>query len=327
MTAKEQTPKGKGSACRWYPFLMIFILLGSLEAPPQSLAAEERSYQALRRWLEEYRDAEPGFHAGQHLTAADQDVLKPFIPLPAWEFYFYPEMDMEIAPTGHYPPPEGWGTKVVDGFVLKEDGALVGFTGGGFPFPKIKPEDPQAAVKVLWNMLWRPGAYNYFMPMVAWSRGVGGKLDREIHFDATSAEFAKGDHCLVPGQEEVRAKSLTEFRAPHDMAGMKNLRTSYVDPYKEDDGWLYLPAQRKPRRQLSSERTSESPGMDGIPEDGMGFNGKAYEHTWKYVGKKTVLATVNLATHPEAGGPHQWALALRLSGKCQCGLEKIILCR
>jgi len=303
---EKRTLTWKGPVYRWFAFFLAFILLASLGVAPWSVAAEERNYQALLSWLEEHRDATPAFQPGQHLTAGDQDALKPFVPLPAWEFYFYPEMDMEIAPTSHYPPPEGWGTKVAEGYSLKEDGALVGFTGAGFPFPEIKPDDPQAAVKVLWNMLWRPGAYNYFMPMVAWSRGVGGKLDREIHFDSTSAEFARGDHCLVPGQEEVRAKSLTEFRAPRDMAGTKNLRTTYVDPYKEDDGWLYLPAQRKPRRQLSSERTSETPGMDNIPEDGMGFNGKVHEHTWKYLGKRTVLAAINLATHPEAGGPHQW---------------------
>jgi hypothetical protein len=301
-----RTLTGKSSVYRWFAFLLAFILPVSLEVAPESMATEDRSYHTLLSWLEEYRDATPAFQPGQHLTAADQNALKPFVPLPAWEFYFYPEMDMEIAPTGHYPPPEEWGAKVVPGYSLQEDGALVGFTGGGFPFPEIKPDDPQAAVQVLWNLLWRPGAYSTVMPMVAWSRGVGGKLDREIALVSTSAEFARGDHCLVPGQEEVRGKSLTEFRAPRDLAGTKTLTTTYVDPYKEDDGWLYSPAQRKPRRQLSSERTSELPGMDFIPEDGMGFNGKVYEHTWKYLGKKTVLATINLATHPEAGGPHQW---------------------
>jgi hypothetical protein len=303
---EKRTLTWTSSVDRWFAFLLAFLLLVSLGVAPWSLAAEERSYQALLSWLEEYRDATPAFQPGRHLTTADQDALTPFVPLPAREFYFYPEMDMEIAPTGHYPPPEGWGASVVPGYALQEDGALVGFTGGGFPFPVIEPDDPQAAVKVLWNMLWRPGAYNNLMPMVAWSRGVGGKLDREIDLVSTSAEFARGDHCLVPGQEEVRGKSLTEFRAPRDMAGTKTLTTTYVDPYKEDDGWLYIPAQRKPRRQLSSERTSETPGMDNIPEDGMGFSGKVYEHTWKYLGKKTVLATINLATHPEAGGPHKW---------------------
>src|SRR5439155_1751114 len=137
---EERAPKGKGSACRWHTFLLAFILLSSLAAPLQSLAAEDRSYQALRRWLEEYRDATPAFQPGQHLTATDQDALTPFVPLPAREFYFYPEMDMEIAPTSHYPPPEGWGASVVPGYALKEDGALVGFTGGGLPFPDIKPD-------------------------------------------------------------------------------------------------------------------------------------------------------------------------------------------
>ena len=53
-------------------------------------SAPEMSYQALLKWLEEYQDAKPTFQPGQRLTAADQEALKPFIPLPAWEFYFYP---------------------------------------------------------------------------------------------------------------------------------------------------------------------------------------------------------------------------------------------
>ncbi len=267
----------------------------------------EMSYQALLKWLEEYQDAKPTFQPGQRLTAADQEALKPFIPLPAWEFYFYPEMDMEIAATGTYPPPQDWGKNRDEEYDLKEDGSLVGFTGGGFPFSKIKPEDPQAAVKVLWNMLWHPGSYDYLMPHVMWSRSPNGKLDREYQFISTSVEFAKGQYCLLPGYEEVRGKMLTEFRSPRDMAGTKNLQVSYIDPYKEENGWLYMPSERKPRRMLSSERTSESSLFaDSIPEDSMGFNGRVYQHTWRYLGKKKVLATMNLATHPQAGGPHQW---------------------
>ena len=186
---EKRTLTGKSSVYRWFAFPLAFTLLASLGVASWSLAVEERSYPALLSWLEAYRDATPAFQPGQHLTTADQDALTPFVPLPAREFYFYPEMDMEIAPTGHYPPPEGWGASVVPGYALQEDGALVGFTGGGFPFPEITPEDPQAAVKVLWNMLWRPGAYNNLMPMVAWSRGVNGKLDREIDLVSTSAEF------------------------------------------------------------------------------------------------------------------------------------------
>src|SRR5712691_2560198 len=63
---------------------------------PQSPTGERRSYRALRDWLEQYRGTTPTFQPGQHLTAADQEALKPFIPQPAWEYFFYPEMDMEI---------------------------------------------------------------------------------------------------------------------------------------------------------------------------------------------------------------------------------------
>jgi len=38
----------------------------------------------------------------------------------------------------------------------------------------------------------------------------------------------------------------------------------------------------------------------------MGFGGKVHEQQWAYLGKKLLLATVNVATHPDAGGPHLW---------------------
>jgi len=64
--------------------------------PPAALSptGEQRSYRALRDWLEQYRGTTPTFQPGQHLTAADQEALKPFIPQPAWEYFFYPERDM-----------------------------------------------------------------------------------------------------------------------------------------------------------------------------------------------------------------------------------------
>lgn len=64
--------------------------MGSLSQIPPARAADGRSYQALRDWLEAGQNAEPTFQAGQRLTAADQEALKPFIPLPAWEYYFFP---------------------------------------------------------------------------------------------------------------------------------------------------------------------------------------------------------------------------------------------
>ena len=210
------------------------------------------------------------------------------------------------AATGDYPPPPDWGKDVPTDYHLADDGVLVNFKGGGFPFPTIAPDDPHAAVKVIWNMLWRPGANDFVMPMVAWSRSENGVLDRTFEFTSISAEYAQGEHCLVPGYEEVRSKSLMEFRSPRDLTGAKNLSITYIDHYKEDSGWMYSPAQRKPRRMLASERTSEVMGMDFTQEDAMGFGGKVHEQKWTYLGRKKVLATINVKDNPAAGGPHLW---------------------
>jgi hypothetical protein len=274
---------------------------------PGALAAEDLSYHSLVKWIEQYRAAEPAFSPGQHLTEKDWDAVKPFIPQSAWTYYRFEGMDMEIDATHQYPFPKDWGSGLPADARLDENGVLVNFTGGATPFPEIKADDPQAAVKVIWNMLWRPGTQDFVMPMVSWSRSKGGQLDRVFEFTSVSMEYARGEECLVPGYEEVRGKSLMEFRSPRDLAGAKNLSVTYVDHYKEDDGWLYQPAQRKPRRMLASERTSEVMGMDFTREDQMGFGGKVHEQNWMYLGRKKVLATINVRDNPEAGGPDLWA--------------------
>ena len=290
----------------WSLCVMLALLLSSISAPPLARAAENRSYQALRDWLEQARTATPAFSPGQTLTIKDRTALESFIPQSAWEYYFFDDMEMQITETGHYPPPPEWGQNVEPGYSLDENGVLVGFTGGGFPFPEIDPTDPQAAVKVFWNLNWRPGAEGYVMPMVAWSRSQHGQLDRQFEFTSISSRYAQGEHCLVPGYDEIKTKSLMEFRSPRDMAGAKNLSMTYVDHYQEDAGWLYMPEQRKPRRTLASERTSEVMGMDFTREDAMGFGGKVHEQNWTYLGTAPVLATMNVRDNPEAGGPHLW---------------------
>jgi len=177
--------------------LTLTLLIGPYLSPV--FAESDRSYKAVREWLEKYRDAKPDFKPGEHLTIKDIERIKPFLPQPAWEFYFFDDMDMEIAETGKYPPPADWGKHITKDYYLDEYGALFGFNGAGWPFPEIKADDPYAALKVYWNSYWRPGHGDFFMPMVAWGRSEHGKLDREFEFVSTTAEYAKGDSCLVEG--------------------------------------------------------------------------------------------------------------------------------
>ena len=284
----------------------VVALFAALCFAAATHAGDDASYQALRDWLASSEAEVEGLAAGQHLGAKDRAQLEAFIPRSAWGYYFFDDMDMEITAPGHYPPPPSWGAKVKPGYTLDERGVLKGFEGGGYPYPEVTQDDPQIAYKVIWNMLWRPGQNDYDMPMVTWLRGEGGKLDRRMEYIAVNSTYAKGEECLVPGYEEVKSKRIMEFRSPRDMAGAKDMLVSFVDHDREDSGWLYMPAQRKPRRTLASERTSELMGMDMIREDMDGFGGKVYENNWTYLGTRNVLATINVADNPEFGGPHLW---------------------
>ena len=290
--------------------LRLTLLAVSLIAPlGQTVAATtasgDMSYQALRDWIAQAPPT-PQFKAGTTVSEADRAALEPFIPRTAWGYYFFDGLQMEIAETAQYPKPPGWGDDMKTGYSLDSAGVLVNFSGGGTPFPDISADDPQAGQKAVWNMLWRPGEHDFDMPMVTWLRGENGRLDRKLEYISTNTNYALGERCLVPGYEEVKSKRVMEFRSPRDMAGAKDMQIAYVDHVREDSGWLYMPAQRKPRRTLASERTSELMGMDMIREDMNGFGGKVHENNWSYLGRRKVLATVNVKDNPEVGGPHLW---------------------
>ena len=283
--------------------LSLLVTLTLSAGAHANATAGDQSYQALRDWLAQ---APADLPADKTYTEAERALLEQYIPRTVWNYYFFDGLQMEIAPTASYPLPPDWRNDGQGAHQLDERGVLRGFSGGGTPFPQVGAADPQAAVKVIWNMLGRPGDHDFDMPMVTWLRSENGKLDRELEYMSTNASFALGERCLVPGYEEVKSKRVMEFRSPRDMAGAKDMQIAYIDHDREDSGWMYMPAQRKPRRTLASERTSELMGMDMIREDLNGFGGKVYENNWTYLGRRKVLATVNVKDNPEMGGPHLW---------------------
>ena len=286
--------------------LKVFFSVVCFSLSIKGFSADGQSYKEFIEWIEKKPPEIEVSNQGTLLTIDDKDdILNALIPSPAWEYYIFADMEMTVVPKGYYPSPPSWGRGSQEG-ILDENGVLVGFTGGGFPFPKVVENDPLAGQKVVWNMLWRPGQHDFDMPMTTWLRSENGKLDRKMEFTGVSSTYARGEKCLVEGYEEVKSKRIMEFRSPRDMAGAKDMSISYVDHYRENSGWVYMPSQRKPRRTLASERTSELMGMDLIREDMNGFSGKIYENDWDYLGKRKVLATMNVRDNPEAGGPHLW---------------------
>src|SRR5438876_6199760 len=97
---EKQLPRGRLTSCIWSPLLTATVLLVGLSIAPLARAAEDQSYQAVRNWLEQYRAVPPSFQPGEHLTIKDVERLRPFIPQPGWELYFYLYMYIEMASRG-----------------------------------------------------------------------------------------------------------------------------------------------------------------------------------------------------------------------------------
>ena len=92
--------------------LCAFLLLALGGVFGAASAAEDKSYEGLLQWLDQYGETQPPFEPGQTLTLKDRHALEPFLPQSAWPYYFFDEMEMEIMETGQYPFPPEWGEQV-----------------------------------------------------------------------------------------------------------------------------------------------------------------------------------------------------------------------
>ena len=229
----NQNPESKAVILSW---VSLFFILNSFCC----IASDNQSFDRLLDWIEADAPEASSIPESVHLTIKDRNrFLEPLIPMPAWRYYIFEGMDMEVVPPSYYPLPPEWG-KGIDEGQLDDNAVLVGFKGGGFPFPTIDENDPLAAQKVIWNMFWRPGQNDFDMPMTTWLRSENGKIDRKMEFTGVSSTYARGKTCLVEGYEEVKSKRIMEFRSPRDMAGAKDMSISYVDHYRENSGWPFI---------------------------------------------------------------------------------------
>ena len=68
-------------------------------------------------------------------------------------------------------------------------------------------------------------------------------------------------------KEQVFSKRVAVFDSPPDISDTAFLVVSYVDPNRDDDRWIYLPALRKVRRVAGGDRGQSFFGTDFAYED------------------------------------------------------------
>jgi len=164
----------------------------------------------------------------------------------------------------------------------------------GIPFPLIDPQDPKAAVKIIWNQFltyWYGGSsYNRTLVSMLSRKG----LDREIVADGWF-HFLDGQ---TPKYREANPMNLqSQFLGvslkPADLQGTASLSWRYRDPDKRDSVWAFVPALRRVRAVSPANRSDGYLGSDISGDDGFFFDGKPEDFEWKLVGKREALRIVD----------------------------------
>jgi hypothetical protein len=249
---------------------------------------------------------------GTVINKANADQVKDFVS-PGIMWCLERGMAMKIAPYKkiEWNPPFKEATEKNSGQVkLAADGrSLEGYV-AGLPFPKIDPNDPEVALKIMFNYEHKPYITDD-ADLRNFDADTGTVSERPLEVERhyildhlrtlfyTGRLYVDPKPVLLPNSEGVRAKqSLHPILEPFDLKGVGLTAIRYLDPDRQDDTWLYLPTLRRVRRLSSAQRSDALFGQDTDVDSYGGYAGQIPWFTWKFLGEKKILATFHAEKFP-----------------------------
>lgn len=162
----------------------------------------------------------------------------------------------------------------------------------GFPFPRIDPNDPQAAFKIMYN---HQVAYfqfddGYWFASTDWITPSG--FDRSVSLGAYGTVFIQRPSGPIENPDETYLKDIIFGVAPYDVVGLSTMTHWTLDPRKWHSVWAYVPTIRRVRR-LTAANTSEGV-LGGLfaRDDYYVWAGKVPYMNWKLIGEQDILAPI-----------------------------------
>ena len=246
-------------------------------------------------------------------------------------------MQMRIIATDklEWPPPYKAATEKYSNQVsLGPDGELKGYVAGQ-AFPLLDPNDPQMALKVMWNFSFRPlytdDADLRFAEIASYAPNASGSPVSYFtigHF-AFYNNIGRIEVPPTPTDPDAQASGI-RFRfgyypilEPSSLRGYGMIRFRHADPGTDDNTWIFNPTSRKMRRespQMLSDAISALPGFSSTPfgmgasgvpaevttidpDSYFGFSAKIEDYNYKFLGEKSMLASVHAKASPETPCP------------------------
>jgi hypothetical protein len=226
-------------------------------------------------------------------------------------------MSMKIVPTARidWPPPYKDATEKYSAQVTLTTSrrSLLGYVAGQ-PFPLIDSNDPQVAVKIIWNNVFRPiqsDDYDlrffdcdseYETPGKPQTMQISyGQIGHYAGYDLVGRTEVEP----MPTDPDFKTSGrlwlfgLFPLLAPAEDRGLGFIRYRYADPKRGDDSWEWLPGARRIRRLNESIMSARTGAQSWDPDHYSGFNPKTEWYDYKMVGEKNMLACAHAEHSPE----------------------------
>jgi hypothetical protein len=181
----------------------------------------------------------------------------------------------------------------------------------GLPFPHIAADDPDAGVKVVWNLVYAyyNGGNSHNWIELDWvsRRDLEHSAIQDVYF--LYYEGQPRQYSPARNSDGLLFQFIAISTNPADLQGTAALSWRFKDPMRRDLSWAYVPALRRVRAVSPSNRSDGFLGSDTSQDDGFFFDGKPEDFTWKVVDHKEQLRLVDadsvadkVVQRPLAGG-------------------------
>lgn len=183
-------------------------------------------------------------------------------------------------------------------YTIAEDGAIAGgYDHLGIPFPELTSDDPKFANKLMWNFNYRYYFDDYTEHVGSWMKRKGEPTfftDQDPHYFVSFYNRMFDDpKPIYETPENLFKGAVLVYTYPQVLRYQAVLSWRYVDWYKADETFIYLPKMRRVLRGEAGQRATPLAGSLMSLDDLLVFDGRIQEFTYKYIGETKVLGVVN----------------------------------
>jgi hypothetical protein len=292
--------------------MLLFAILYVL--PIQGWAEENHAQDKVSAALFPYRQGPPrveGITPGMKIDATNAQVAASVLPPEILKPLAAGDFTITVQETTDLPLRKEFVEATLQNYgkAVVAEGELQNYVAGR-PFSVIDSQDPQAGVKVAWNLRYRDQGENAQMWSTNEMRTSSGMVERTQSFYFVSLygmHRPEADKNLPQWEQQgVYAKQYSRMLAPADMEGNQILTLVYNDNTISDDQWMYDPRTRRTRKIVYNPYDAPG-GGETLVEDRAGFIGHIHHYNWKYLGEQVVLTPGPIkAAETTWGGKGNW---------------------